>query len=320
MVIAAVILVFFAGKVLVVAFAGILLAVVLSTFTEWVQRVTHLRRGWAYALVILLILGLMVGAALLIGPRVVSQAGEIANVIPQSLHRAESTLNQYGWGQHVTQAAQQGLTRLNIAQKLSTWADGIVALTTTLIVVLAVGFLAALDPGLYRNLFLQFLPEGRRSKTQELLHAIEYTLRWWFIGQLVPMTVLGIGTFLGLWLLNVPLAFILALFTALMLFIPYAGSVIAFIPSVLVALMRGPTTVVYVIALYLVIHILEGYVITPLVQRRAVRLPPAFTVVLQLLMWTVAGVLGVVIATPLGAGCLVTIKKLYLNDQPVPHS
>jgi predicted PurR-regulated permease PerM len=66
------------------------------------------------------------------------------------------------------------------------------------------------------------------------------------------------------------------------------------------------------------VDILEGYVVTPLVQRRAVRLPPALTVVIQLLMWTVAGLLGVAIATPLGAACLVVIKKLYLHDQPFP--
>lgn len=317
--IAAVILVCFAGEVLVVAFAGILLAVVLGTFTGWAQRVTHLGRGWAYGLVIFLIAGLAVGALLLAGPRIVSQASEIAKVIPQSLHRSEGALNQYSWGPYLAQAAHRGLERLDIARKLSTWADGIVALTTKFVVVLAIGFLAALDPALYRNLFLQFLPEGHRSKAEHLLHRIGYTLQWWFIGQLVPMTVLGVGTFLGLWLLNVPLAFILALFTALMLFIPYAGSVVAFIPSVLVALMRGPITAIYVVGLYLAIHILEGYVITPLVQRRAVRLPPAFTVVLQLLMWTVAGLLGVMIATPLGAACLVTVKELYLKDQPVPQ-
>jgi predicted PurR-regulated permease PerM len=109
--------------------------------------------------------------------------------------------------------------------------------------------LAALNPDLYRNLFLRLLPEAGRARATELLDEIAYTLQWWFIGQLVPMGVLGLATFFGLWIVHVPLAYILALFTALMLFIPYGGSVVAFVPSVLVALMRGPVTVLYVVVL-----------------------------------------------------------------------
>jgi predicted PurR-regulated permease PerM len=115
--IAAVILVCFAGEVLVVAFAGILLAVVLHTFTEWVQHATHLGQRWAYLLVIALIIGLATGAIVLLGPRIVNQVSEIAKVIPQSLQGAEAALNQHDWGRYLTQAAQRGL-------HVSTWHRG----------------------------------------------------------------------------------------------------------------------------------------------------------------------------------------------------
>jgi predicted PurR-regulated permease PerM len=300
--------------VLVVTFAGILLAIVLHTFTEWIQRTLHLGQHWAYVVVLLLIVGLAAGSAFVFGPRIMNQASQIAKVIPQSLHQEESQINQYDWGRYLTQAAHQAFANLDLAQKLSSWADGLVSIASESIVMLAVGFLAAIDPDLYRNSFLKVVPTNRRSEAAELLHAINYTLQWWFIGQLVPMAVLGMGTFFALWFFHIPLAFILALFTAVMLFIPYAGSVIAYIPAALVTLMRGPVVLLYVTALYLAVHLLEGYVITPLVQRRAVRLPPALIIVIQLLMWTVAGVLGVIIATPLGAACLVIIKMAYLNE------
>jgi predicted PurR-regulated permease PerM len=70
----------------------------------------------------------------------------------------------------------------------------------------------------------------------------------------------------------------------------------------------------YVIILYLVIHGLEGYILTPLVQRRAVRLPPVLTILAQLFMWIVAGFLGVALATPLAAVGLVLVRMLYLNE------
>jgi predicted PurR-regulated permease PerM len=73
---------------------------------------------------------------------------------------------------------------------------------------------------------------------------------------------------------------------------------------------------VWVIALFSAVHALEGYVVTPLAQRRAVRLPPALTILAQLLMWEVAGLLGVALATPLTAAVIVLVKMLYLHEKP----
>lgn len=70
----------------------------------------------------------------------------------------------------------------------------------------------------------------------------------------------------------------------------------------------------YVAVLYLCIHGAEGYFLTPLVQKRAVRLPPIMTVLVQLLMWIITGILGVALATPLAAVGLVLVKMLYLHE------
>ena len=120
---------------------------------------------------------------------------------------------------------------------------------------------------------------------------------------------------ISLWLLGVPLAFTLGLLTGVMIFVPYIGALLSEIPAVLIALRQSPTTMIYVIVLYLVIHGLEGYILTPLVQRRAVRLPPVLTVLAQLFMWIITGFLGVALATPLAAVGLVLVKMLYLNER-----
>jgi predicted PurR-regulated permease PerM len=110
-----------------------------------------------------------------------------------------------------------------------------------------------------------------------------------------------------------------------MLFIPYAGAIIAYLATALVAFAKGPAALLDVTCLYLGIHAAEAYVITPLAQRRAVRLPAAITIFSQLLLWKLAGVLGVVVATPLAAVCLVAVQKLYVkrnprNNTPTPSS
>jgi predicted PurR-regulated permease PerM len=313
---AIVVFVWYAGETLVIAFAGILLASVLRTFIGWTRRLTHLSDHWSYFAVLLLIVGLAAAWVAFLGPRIVNQGAEIGRVIPQSVHRLQQDLNQYEWGRYITDAISRGVEQFDPAARLSTWADHIGGFFAALVVIVAIGCFAAYDPKLYRNAFLLLVPPQRRKRAADLLDAIGHTLQWWLIGQFVPMVVLGVGTFIGLWWLQIPLAFTLALFTAVMLFIPYAGSVAAFIPAGLVALMQSPLQLVWVLVMYLIVHGCEGYLVTPLVQRRAVRLAPALTVFLQLLMWKVAGLLGLMIATPLGAACLVAIRKLYVEHPP----
>ncbi len=126
-------------------------------------------------------------------------------------------------------------------------------------------------------------------------------------------------TTIGLWLLHVPLAFTLGLLTAFMIFIPYIGSLIALAVTLLVALIQGPTQVLYVTILFLGVHIAEGYLLTPMVQRRAVYLPPALTILSQVVMGMLLGFLGLALATPLTAAVLVLVEMLYLRESPRHH-
>jgi predicted PurR-regulated permease PerM len=123
---------------------------------------------------------------------------------------------------------------------------------------------------------------------------------------------------IGLSLLGVKLAFILGLITGLFIFVPYLGTLLSEIPAVLVALADSPKKALSVVVLYLVLHSLEGYVLTPLVQRRTVELLPLLTVLSQVLMLMLAGPLGVAIATPLAAAGLALIKVVYLK-QDIRH-
>jgi predicted PurR-regulated permease PerM len=158
------------------------------------------------------------------------------------------------------------------------------------------------------------LPPARRSRAHELLSAIGHTLRWWLFGRAVGMTIVGIATTTGLWLLDVPLALVLGLIAAALDFVPYVGPILAAAPGILVALSGGMSHAIYVALLYLAIQLLEGYVLTPLIEQRSVRLPPALTIGAQVLLGVLVGALGVLFATPLTAALVVLIKGLYVED------
>jgi predicted PurR-regulated permease PerM len=124
----------------------------------------------------------------------------------------------------------------------------------------------------------------------------------------------GVLSGVALWLLGIPLAFLLGVLTGLLNFIPNIGPILAATPAVLLALTEGPTTALWVALLYVVLQNLEGFVLTPLVQQRTVALPAAVIILVQVLLGVLMGTLGVLLATPLAASVLVLVKMLYVED------
>lgn len=185
----------------------------------------------------------------------------------------------------------------------------------TFLLVVIVGIYLAAQPRFYLEGTLKLFPARERPRLREVFLAVGHTLRWWLIGQLVPMVAIGILTAIGLKLIGVPLWLPLAILAALLNFIPNFGPIIASIPAVLIALASDqPGDVLWVAGLYILAQNLEGYLIMPLVQRRAVEMPPALTIVSQVLLGLLLGPLGVILAAPLTAAALVLIRMLYVED------
>ncbi len=131
-----------------------------------------------------------------------------------------------------------------------------------------IGFFGALNPQAYKKGLLSLVPAVHRARARELSGEIISTLRSWLFGQLIPMAVLGIASMIGLWLLGVPLAFSVGLVTGALIFMPYIGSISSGILAILLALQRSSRTALYVFLLYCVFHLIEGYLLTPFVQKR----------------------------------------------------
>jgi predicted PurR-regulated permease PerM len=131
---------------------------------------------------------------------------------------------------------------------------------------------------------------------------------------MVSMLIVGVVTTLGLWLIGVPLALALGLLAALAEFVPNLGPLLAFAPAILLALTESTTQALAVLLLYLGVQGFESYVLTPLVEKRAVALPPALTILSQVLLGVLAGGMGLALATPLAAASLVLVQRFYVED------
>ena len=328
--------------VLLLAFAAVLVGVLLRGAAEWAAGRFRVGVGWALGGVILALVAAFVLLGFLTAPALVRQAENLADRLPQSLGQAEQKLKSYSWGRRLLaggaapgdNAATQPSTQPTLVQKVVDAGTGPHAVQNAtrivnkllrglleVFVVLVSGIYLAAAPRMYVNGLLLLVPHPRRARYREVLARLAFTLRWWMIGQLVPMVVIGTLTAVGLKVIGVELWLILGLLAALFNFIPNFGPLISGVPAFLLALADSPTKAMWVLVLYVCAQSLEGYVLTPLVQRKAVELPPALLILFQVLAGLLLGAIGVVLAAPLLAVVVVAVKMLYVEDvmgDPVP--
>ncbi|WP_131782815.1 AI-2E family transporter [Legionella gresilensis] len=184
----------------------------------------------------------------------------------------------------------------------------------TMFVILFFGIALAYQPEIYTNGLIKLFPKQKQNKVREVLNDTTQTLQLWLAGKAFSMLIIGLLTWIGLWILDIPLAFTLALLAALLSFIPNIGPIIAAVPAILLALLKSPIFGLYVVLLYLAIQTIESYLITPLIQQKSISLPPALIVFMQLIMSLLVGILSLALATPLLAVISVVVKQTYLNE------
>lgn len=306
------------ASVLLLIFAGILLAVFLDGLSTQLQKRTGLSRGWCLGLVITLLGVFFVAAGWFAGPRIDNQISQLGERIPSAIERIRSTLSQYEWVRGpLAGSSGSGQGMAFPERAMSFVAGGITgalgALTSGL-VILIIGLYTAVAPTTYINGVIRLLPPSRRQRGRDVVRALGQALRWWLVGRIASMAIVGLLTAIGLWVAGVPLAFVLGLIAALLSFVPYIGPLASVIPAALVALAEDPTKVFYVFALYGAVQLLESYLITPLIQERAVSIPPAVLIAAQVIMGVLAGAVGVLMATPLAVVLIVLVQMLYLED------
>jgi len=177
-----------------------------------------------------------------------------------------------------------------------------------------VGLFVATNPGLYRDGFCQLLPPSIREKGGQVCTDMADAMWRWLLGRFGAMAITGIGVGGMLAVLGVPLPFTMAIVTALLTFIPNIGGIMALGLALLLAAPQGGSVVLTVFVGYCVLQLLESNVVTPLIQQRQVSIPPALLLSFQLLMGVLAGILGVLVATPLLAALMVFVKQVYIQE------
>ncbi len=313
----------FAGTLFLI-FAGVLFGVFLNALTELTGKLVGVPHGLRLALICLVLTSLTIGVAFLGGNTISQQAKALSGTIKTQIVNVKAFLERNGVDTGFLElnptpsAAHPETTtpvqprNLPSAGEIASGGGAIVSQTLKLIlgtigavgnffIVMFLGLAFAAQPSVYRNGLVRMVPRRYRSQADVIVTDTGEMLKRWLLAQLITMMAVFAVTATGLSLIGIPGAFILGIQAGLLAFIPTVGAILGGLIIVLAAIGSGWIAVVSAFVLFLGVHALESYILTPLIQRQAIDIPPATLFAMQILLGIVFGLWGLALALPLMA-------------------
>ena len=318
------------AHVLLLLFLGILMSLYLGGLRDFLRRHLRLPARVAYVSAVLLTVGALVALFAILIPPVLEQTQQLFRVLPDYISAWESGIDRAigripalkdTWqpGQHrIYRAVLEQLG--HSAQDVLPRVLGIVHGAINFFAVVVMGIYLSLQPSLYREWLIALFPPIHRDLVRDVLGDLADTLRSYIVGQLFAMFVLGALTTIGLYALQVPYPVTFGVFTGLVAIVPFFGTLVSTtLPALFVLNGAGiwglspMTHAIFVILLGTVIHLLEGNLVAPLVMARKVDLPPVLTVMSVLVIGTLLGPVGLVVAVPTLAVIMVVVRRILIT-------
>lgn len=291
---------------LLLIFTGVLFAILLQRLTGYVRRWTGLGHGLALAIVLLVLVALVGGGVWLMGTSMAAQLGQLQEQVTKAMDMLPD-----GWRQRIMEQGKEWPWM----NQLSSFASALVYVVGDAVVVIFAALYLAASPGVYQRGVVLLVPPRGQERACEVMEVAGDSLWKWLIGQLVAMAAVGTMIGVGLWLLGIPSALALGMVAGLLEFIPLVGPFLAAVPALLIGFAQSPQDALWVAGLYLVIQQVEGNLITPLLQKRVVDLPPVVTIGAIAAGGVLFGIMGMFLATPIAVVVLVLVNLLYIEDR-----
>jgi predicted PurR-regulated permease PerM len=323
-------------------FAGVLLGVALNAMTTMLGHLVRLPHALRLTIVCLVLAGLLSGVVFLGGSTIAQQATVLSDTIKSQLVSVKAFLDRNGIDTSYFDLGNPGASttsstpatpgpapthNLPSAGALASSGGAIVSQTLKLLlgtlsvvgnffIVLFLGLTFAAQPSVYRKGLLYMTPARHRPRATVIVDRIGETLERWLIAQIITMVAVFLVTWIGLALIGIQSSFILGIQAGLLAFIPTVGALLAGLIVVIASLASGWVAAVSALVLFLGVHALESYILTPIIQRQALDIPPATLFGFQILLGVVFGIWGLALALPLMA--IVKVMIDYFKADEVP--
>jgi predicted PurR-regulated permease PerM len=298
---------------LFLAMIAVLLAIVLHEPARYLSRWIPFRI--AFALVVVLFLTGVAAVLIAVVPQIVEQVGVLARELPAAMQQLSIWVEERtGTGDGDSAVAQR------ISEQMGEFIGRFVPLAFNLIAaifgsfaILILAIFLAAQPHVYRDLLFRLAPPANRERWMRVYDVAGRGLRNWVIGKSIVMVLVGFFTWLGLTLFGIPAALALGALAAVLEFIPNLGPTIAAAPAIVAAFLISPATALYVAMYYFVLQQIQSALTVPLVEQRAVHIPPAVLLIWQLMLAVGFGIVALFVATPLLSVIVVAMRILYFE-------
>lgn len=306
----AVVLVVLLAQPILLILGALVLTTMMDGGARLLGRVLPIGRGWRLAIVLLAALLFIVYTFYLTGSSLAAQVQAMRLIVEAQVNRIGGWLQQLGVTTTPDDFKSLASQALSSIGRVTAAVGTVVGALTSGIMMLVLAIFIALEPKLYERGVAWMLPMSKRKRFYMIADKMGWTLRRLMAGRLIGMAVEGVGTWLLLLAGGVPMAGLLGILTGLFAFLPNIGSIISGILIVLVGFSAGTDAGLYAFFVYLVVQVVDGYLIVPMVAKRATDLAPALVLAAQILFGALFGIMGLFLADP-----IVAMIKVYLEER-----
>ncbi|HMI45538.1 MAG TPA: AI-2E family transporter [Gemmatimonadaceae bacterium] len=313
------------ADVFLLLFIAILISLYLGAVRDLLVEKAHVPPKIAFFISVFGTAAALLGLFAILLPPVVEQTRSLIVVMPQYIEAWETGIDHFVarfpamrdvWkpGEHpLISAVYDQLA--GQAELLVPRVFGLVHVMIDCFAVAVMAIYLALQPGTYREWLIALFPPIHRDLVRDVLRDLADALRAYIVGQLLTMTLLAAFTAAGLYLLDVPYWLTFGIFTGLVAVIPFFGTLLSTtLPALFV--LGGPgggTRAIYVLLLGVVIHLIEGNLVSPLVMSKKIDMPPVLTITSVLIVGKLLGPLGLVVALPTLVTVMVIVRRILIN-------
>ena len=183
---------------------------------------------------------------------------------------------------------------------------------TITIFILAI-FLSLEEKGIEKAI-RAFLPKKQEEEVLSIWRSCQSKVSGWFGVRLLACLFVGVMSYIALWLFDINYPFILALFAGVTNIIPIIGPIIAGVIIALIAALDSPWIAIVILLVFIIIQQIEGNILTPLLSKRFIGLPPALVLIALIIGLNFWGILGAILAIPL-AGIIFEFTRDFLKKR-----
>jgi predicted PurR-regulated permease PerM len=306
-----VVLAWFLAQPLLLIIGGVVFAALLDGGVRLLGRAfPRVGRGVRLAIVAVFVACSLIGFFIVAGSQLAGQFEALRAVVMDQITRLIDYGHRMGFVPQKEGAAQIGQQMVGSFGQVTAVLGTALGGLSSLLAIIVLGLFIAMEPRLYERGVAWMLPMAKRRDFYSTAEKMGHTLRRLMAGRLVGMAVEGLFVGIALSVIGVPMAPLLGVLTGLLAFLPNIGGIVSGVLIVLVGFSASTNIGIGAIFVYVAVQTFDGYVVVPMVARRAVDLPPALVLGCQLLFGALFGILGLALADP-----IVAMVKVLLEEK-----